>query len=247
MPKVNLRQLTVAVRFSTEGTGGAPCDHSRVRILVVEDEDSIADPLAEGLRREGFDVSRVGTGRDALAAPPTDLVLLDLRLPDVDGTEVCRELRARSDVPIIVVTARGEEVDRVVGLELGADDYVVKPFGFRELLARIRAVTRRARREPRADVRAAGRLEVDVRARRAVLDGEELPLTTKEFDLLALLAAEPGAVVARERILREVWQSEWFGPTKTLDVHVASLRRKLGDARWIETVRGVGHRLVPQP
>jgi two-component system, OmpR family, response regulator RegX3 len=150
-------------------------------------------------------------------------------------------------VPIIVVTARGEEVDRVVGLELGADDYVVKPFGFRELLARIRAVLRRTRRDLRTDVREIGRLEVDVRARRASLAGDELQLTTKEFDLLALLASDPGAVVSRERILREVWQSEWFGPTKTLDVHVASLRRKLADPRWIETVRGVGHRLVPQP
>ena len=124
----------------------APCDDRVVRILVVEDEDAIADPLAEGLRREGFEVSRVATGEAALAAPLPDLVLLDLRLPDADGTDVCRQLRAQSDVPIIVVTAKGEEVDRVVGLELGADDYVVKPFGVRELLARIRAVLRRTRR-----------------------------------------------------------------------------------------------------
>ena len=217
-----------------------------MKILLVEDEDSIADPLAEGLRREGFAVDRVATGEAALTADPADLVLLDLRLPDVDGTEVCRRLRAESDVPIIVVSARDEEVDRVVGLELGADDYVVKPFGFRELLARIRAVMRRARRDDDTVLRA-GDLEVDVRARRATLTGRELALTTKEFDLLALLASDPGVVVGRERVLREVWDTSWLGPTKTVDVHVATLRRKLGDPRWIETVRGVGHRLAPQP
>jgi DNA-binding response OmpR family regulator len=218
-----------------------------MRILLVEDEDAIAAPLAEGLRREGFAVSCVATGRDALAASPHDLVLLDLRLPDVDGTEVCRQLRARSDVPIIIVTAKGEEVDRVVGLELGADDYVVKPFGFRELLARIRAVLRRTQRQSGDGPLRAGSLVLDARARRASRSGVELELTTKEFDLLALLASEPGAVFGRDQILRDVWNTEWFGPTRTIDVHVASLRRKLGDPRWIETVRGVGLRLAPQP
>jgi DNA-binding response OmpR family regulator len=217
-----------------------------VRILVVEDEDEIAEPLVEGLRREGFEVTLASTGQAALDAPVPDLILLDLRLPDIDGIEVCRQIRTRSDVPIIVVSARGEEVDRVVGLELGADDYVVKPFGFRELLARIRAVMRRARAENDDDSLRAGSLEIDVRARRAVLAGRELPLTTKEFDLLAVLASDPGVVIGREQILREVWNTDWFGPTKTIDVHVASLRRKLGDPRWIETVRGVGLRLAPQ-
>jgi len=216
-------------------------------ILLVEDEDAIAGPLAAGLRREGFAVSRVATGRDALDAPPPDLVLLDLRLPDLDGIEVCRELRSRSRVPIIVVSARGEEVDRVVGLELGADDYVVKPFGFRELLARIRAVMRRAAGSSDEDVLRAGALEIDLRARRATLADRELALTTKELDLLALLASDAGAVVERERLLREVWKTEWFGPTKTVDVHVASLRKKLGDPGWIETVRGIGLRLAPRP
>ena len=165
----------------------------------------------------------------------------------MDGTEVCRRLRARSDVPIIVVTAKGEEVDRVVGLELGADDYIVKPFGFRELLARIRAVMRRARPgTDRAQIHV-GSLEIDVRARRATMGDDPLNLTTKEFDLLALLASEPGDVVSRQRILREVWDTEWFGPTKTVDVHVASLRKKLGDPGWIETVRGIGLRLVARP
>jgi two-component system response regulator RegX3 len=218
-----------------------------VDILLVEDEDSIAVPLAEGLRREGFQVSRVATGGEALEAPIPDLVLLDLRLPDLDGTEVCRHIRSQSDVPIIIVTAKGEEIDRVVGLELGADDYVVKPFGFRELLARIRAVMRRARPGSDGDAIRAGALEIDVRARRATLAGADLALTTKEFDLLALLAADPGTVVSRDRIMREVWNTDWFGPTKTVDVHVAVLRKKLGDPHWIETVRGVGLRLAPQP
>jgi DNA-binding response OmpR family regulator len=217
-----------------------------MNILLVEDEDAIAAPLAEGLRREGFDVERVATGTAALAAQLPDLVLLDLRLPDMDGTEVCQRLRARSEVPIIVVTAKGEEVDRVVGLELGADDYVVKPFGFRELLARIRAVLRRTQRGPSSYRLVAGSLEIDLRARRVVLGGHEVELTPKEFDLLALLASDPGAVVSREHLLREVWKTDWFGPTKTVDVHVASLRKKLGDPRWIETVRGVGLRLAPQ-
>ncbi len=218
-----------------------------MQILIVEDDDAIAKPLAAGLEREGFDVIRVSNGEDALGAALPDLVLLDLRLPGMDGTEVCRRLRARSDVPIIVVTAKGEEVDRVVGLELGADDYIVKPFGFRELLARIRAVMRRARPgTDRAQIHV-GSLEIDVRGRRATIGDDALNLTTKEFDLLALLASEPGDVVSRQRILREVWDTEWFGPTKTVDVHVASLRKKLGDPGWIETVRGIGLRLVARP
>ena len=223
-------------------------DNRGMRLLIVEDEDAIAIPLAEGLRREGFDITRAATGAEALAAPEVDLVLLDLRLPDMDGFEVCRQLRARSDVPIIMVTARGEEVDRVVGLELGADDYLVKPFGFRELLARIRAVSRRTGvREPGRDreLLVAGALEIDLRSRRALLRGEELALTPKEFDLLALLAREPGVVVDRQQILREVWNTTWYGGAKTIDVHVGALRRKLGDPAWIDTVRGVGLRLEP--
>jgi two-component system response regulator RegX3 len=214
-----------------------------VRVLIVEDEDAIAEPLAEGLRREGFDVARAATGADALAAPQADVVLLDLRLPDLDGLDVCRELRARSAVPIIVVTARGEEADRVVGLELGADDYVVKPFGLRELIARIRAVTRRSRGEREGAVVHIGDLEVDARARRASVAGRDLELTQKEFDLLAALARDPGAVLSRRRLLEDVWETSWYGSTKTIDVHVAALRRKLGDPAWIETVRGVGFRL----
>ena len=192
-----------------------------------------------GLRREGFDVVRAATGEEALAAAPPDIVLLDLRLPDMDGLEVCRELRARSAVPIIVVSARGEEVDRVIGLELGADDYVVKPFGIRELVARIRAVARRsaAPRTSRSEIDA-GRISIDLRGHRAMVDGSEVQLTGREFDLLTVLARNAGAVVDRERILREVWHTTWYGSSKTVDVHVAALRRKLGDPGLIETVRG---------
>jgi two-component system, OmpR family, response regulator RegX3 len=208
-----------------------------MKILLVEDDVGIAEPLAKGLEREGFEVIRAGNGRDALEAPAADVVILDLRLPDIDGYEVCRQLRARSQVPIIMVSARGEEVDRVIGLELGADDYIVKPFGFRELVARIRAVTRRTGVLRVAD------LELDRRSRRASRGGRELLLTPREFDLLALLMEEAGAALPRTRIMEEVWDSHWYGPSKTLDVHVASLRKKLGDPRWIETVRAVGFRL----
>lgn len=217
-----------------------------MRVLLVEDDQAIASPLVRGLEREGFAVDLAETGEAALAAihsaASTDVVLLDLGLPDIDGFDLCRALRAGSDVPIIVVTARGDEVDRVVGLELGADDYVVKPFGLRELVARIRAVARRA--VPRGDEPApADGIVVDQRTRRVILDGTEISLTPKEFDLLAFLARDPGAVCARQRILDEVWAPNWYGPTKTLDVHIASLRRKLGDPAWIETVRGVGYRM----
>ena len=216
-----------------------------MRVLLVEDDDAIAEPLAEGLGREGLEVERVSTGEGALEAGPVDLVLLDLGLPDRDGLEVCRQLRARSSVPVIVITARGEELDRVLGLELGADDYVVKPFGFRELMARIRAVTRRtagpaAAAAPTVRV---GEVEVDLRARRVAVAGSEVELTRKEFDLLALLISDPGALRTRQEILESVWDAHWYGPTKTLDVHVAALRKKLGDPGLIETVRGVGFRL----
>ena len=215
-----------------------------MHILVVEDEDAIAEPLVNGLRREGFDVSRAANGQEALDAPASDVVLLDLRLPDIDGLDVCRQLRERSRVPIIVVTARGEEADRVVGLELGADDYVVKPYGLRELIARIRAVSRRAASSgtPGEPLRV-GRLEVDERARTATLDDRELELTPKEFELLAALARDPGAAISRRRLLADVWETAWYGSAKTIDVHVAALRKKLGDPGWIETVRGVGFRL----
>jgi DNA-binding response OmpR family regulator len=221
-----------------------------VRVLLVEDDDTIAEPLSRGLEREGFEVERAATGAAALAAGPTDLVLLDLGLPDVDGYDVCRTMRSRSSVPIIVISARGEEVDRIVGLELGADDYLVKPFGFRELLARIRAVHRRtagSQQPPEERGLHAGALEIDRRTREVVCRGRHVELTPKEYDLLLFLASDPGAVHRRTDILEAVWDAHWYGPTKTLDVHVANLRRKLGDPAWIETVRGVGFRLHALP
>ncbi len=212
-----------------------------MRVLVVEDDTTIAEPLCAGLTREGFDVHRAATGEAALAAEPVDLVLLDLGLPDLDGRVVCRALRDRSEVPIIVVSARGDEIDRVMLLELGADDYVVKPFGFRELVARMRAVLRRtgADRTAAAEVIEVGALHIDRRTRAVTVDGRSLTLTPKEFDLLVHLGADQGAVSTREQIMNEVWDENWWGSTKTLDVHIASLRKKLG-ADWIETVRGVG-------
>ncbi|MGK2950202.1 MAG: response regulator transcription factor [Acidimicrobiales bacterium] len=221
-----------------------------MRVLLVEDDESIAQSLVAGLERERFEVQWVTTGTAALAVDDSqlDLVLLDLGLPDVDGLDVCRELRARSDVPIIVLTARDTETDRVVGLELGADDYLGKPFGFRELLARIRAVLRRrapAEATAPVEVLTSEAIRVDVRTHEVRVHDEPVELTPKEFDLLVHLMSDPGAVQPRQRILEEVWDRNWFGPTKTLDVHVASLRRKLGDPGLIETVRGIGFRVRP--
>ncbi|MGD9996525.1 MAG: response regulator transcription factor [Ilumatobacteraceae bacterium] len=223
-----------------------------MRLLVVEDDPSIAVPLRDGLVREGFEVDVAGTGAAALAAAPADLVLLDLGLPDLDGRVVCRELRSRSETPIIVVSARGEEIDRVMLLELGADDYVVKPFGFRELVARIRAVLRRtstgaSTTGSTSSTIVAGDLTIDQRARTVEFRSERIALTPREYDLLVYLAADPGAVKTREQLMHDVWDEHWWGSTKTLDVHVASLRHKL-DPDLIETVRSVGYRLsVPEP
>jgi DNA-binding response OmpR family regulator len=217
-----------------------------VQLLLVEDDPSISVPLAEGLIREGFDVIVAATGAAALAAPPCDIVLLDLGLPDLEGRVVCQRLRERSAVPIIVVSARGEEIDRVILLELGADDYVVKPFGFRELVARIRAVTRRTKTDDAAVPARAitvGDLVLDQRSRTVTLGGDTIALTPKEYDLLLCLAADPGAVRSREQLIHEVWDEHWWGSTKTLDVHVASLRKKLRP-EMIETVRSVGYRLT---
>ncbi|HEV3479746.1 MAG TPA: response regulator transcription factor [Gaiellaceae bacterium] len=223
-------------------------------ILLVEDEESITTPLVEALRREGFDAAVSATASDSLAAferAQPDLVLLDVMLPDGSGFDVCRELRARSRVPIIMLTARGEEADRVAGLELGADDYVVKPFSARELVARVRAVLRRTAeaRERRAEgVTEVGEVRLDPARRTVTFRGEELELSRKEFDLLRLLIDNAGSVVTRERLIDEVWDTNWFGSTKTLDVHVSGVRKKLGDdpndPRYIHTVRGVGFRFA---
>ncbi|HEX5741143.1 MAG TPA: response regulator transcription factor [Pilimelia sp.] len=230
-----------------------------MKVLLVEDDDSIADPLIDGLARYGISVRWVTTGAEALAAPRPDLVLLDLGLPDIDGIEVCRRIRRADDVPLIMLTARGDEADRVAGLELGADDYLPKPFSIRELVARMNAVARRTRPERAAPAPAAaappvaavparqviGDLVIDARLREVRLAGRPLTLAPKEYDLLVYLARDPGAVVDRRQILEAVWAPNFFGRGKTLDFHVASLRRKLGDPAWIETRRGVGFRLVP--
>ena len=218
-----------------------------MRVLLVEDDSSISEPLRDALERDGAEVQLLGEGAAAPeAALGVDVVLLDLGLPDMDGTEVCRRIRSISDVPVIVISARQEEGERVLLLEIGADDYLVKPFGVRELSARIRAVLRRSSESLMPECISAGALEVDLRSHRAAIEGRELELTPKEFDLLVLLAGEPGRVHARQDILETVWDPHWYGPTKTLDVHVASLRRKLGDPNWIETVRGVGYRFAVQ-
>jgi DNA-binding response OmpR family regulator len=223
------------------------------RLLLIEDEESIATPLVGALEREGFEVEHAATGQaglDAAARDPADLVLLDLMLPDMDGRDVCRALRSGSDVPVIMLTARGLETDRVVGLELGADDYVVKPFSVAELAARIRAVLRRGgdRAKPATEVLAVGDVELDRRTWTARKEGETLALARREFELLRLLLENAGEVVTRERLMREVWDTGWMGATKTLDVHVSTLRKKLGDdpgaPRYIHTVRGVGFRFA---
>jgi len=222
------------------------CHHAIMHILLVEDDVGIAEPLVEGLQRQGYDVTWVRTGREAITEDPHDLVLLDLGLPDLDGEMVASRIREASQVPIIVVTARSDEIDRVTLLDLGADDYIVKPFGFRELSARIRALMRRVSdRSVVADQEIqVGRLVIDHRTRTVLFDGEDVSLTPKEYDLLAFLASDPGAVLSRDEILRSVWDEHWWGSTKTLDVHIASLRRKLGAPDLIVTVRGVGYRLT---
>ena len=223
----------------------------RIRVLFVEDEASITEPFALTLEREGFAPEVVRTAAEALAAQsrsPADIVLLDLMLPDGDGRDLCRELRRRSDVPIIMLTARGTDADRIVGLELGADDYVVKPFSGGEVVARMRAVLRRGRGPVGRERWSVGPLRIDPGGRRAWLDDRELSLSRKEFDLLLELMRHPGQVVTRETLIDRVWDENWFGSTKTLDVHIGWLRRKLGDdpaaPRFIHTVRGVGFRFA---
>ncbi|MEU1912620.1 response regulator transcription factor [Streptomyces massasporeus] len=276
-----------------------------LRVLLIEDDETIAEPLMEGLGNFGLAVDHVATGTDGLRGPYNDVVLLDLGLPDMDGIDVCRGIRRVSDVPIVILSARGEEADRVLGLELGADDYLAKPFSVRELVARVRAVTRRTQRSQQAFPEAPGArsvpepppfepapapayeptpspayepapapayepapalsyeppataahdpapeaphdpgpLVVDRRTRQVWVGDAPVLLTPKEFDLLALLSEDPGAVYSRQQILDRVWDPHYDGPTKTLDVHVAALRRKLGHPAWIRTLRGVGFRLA---
>jgi two-component system response regulator RegX3 len=221
------------------------------RVLVVEDEEAISEPLGEHLEREGFEPAVAQTlegARALLQQTPPDIILLDVMLPDGDGRDLCREIRRTSDVPIIMLTARGEEVDKIVGLELGADDYVVKPFSAGELVARMRAIMRRGRGPARMGPITVGTLTLDPAARTVTKNDQPVELAAKEFDLLHLLMANAGQVCTRERIMDEVWDPHWFGPTKTLDVHVSWLRKKIEDdpsnPRLITTVRGVGFRFA---
>lgn len=222
------------------------------RILLVDDEENLRHTVGYALRQEGYDVLTAEVGEQAVGlfrASKPDAVILDLMLPGIDGLEVCRRIRRESDVPILMLTARDTEVDRIVGLEIGADDYLGKPFSTRELIARVRALVRRARRAPAPTVAervtVAG-LDVDVPRRRVLRNGEEVTLRPKEFDLLVLLMSNPGIVLTRERIMASVWGNEYGGETRTVDTHVKTLREALGDQaerpRWIETVRGVGYR-----
>lgn len=215
-------------------------------VLVVEDDPAVSTPLIEGLQRNGIETEHVAYATQVLAAAMNrniDVILLDLGLPDGDGLDVLRELRKATDIPVIIATARGDETDRIVGLELGADDYVVKPFSVRELAARVRAVSRRRRTESTLET---GRVIVDRVRHEVHVDGQLVDLTAKEFDLLAVLAEEPGRAVTRQELFSRVWDPVWIGTGKTLDVHVASLRKKIGDPELIETVRGVGYRLVQE-
>ncbi|ATH96254.1 response regulator transcription factor [Dermabacter jinjuensis] len=223
------------------------------RLLLVEDDSAIAEPLSRALDREGYSVVRASRGIDALTIAASedhiDFVILDLGLPDIDGLEVCRRLRKGGlEAPVLILTARADEVDAVVGLDAGADDYVTKPFRLGELQARIRALLRRTQvaEDTSSNVYDINGVSLDPSARRVYVDGEELSLSAKEFDLLAVLMREAGSVVTRDDLMREVWGAEWWGSTKTLDMHISWLRRKLGDdatsPKRITTIRGVGFR-----
>lgn len=226
------------------------------RILVVEDEESYRDPLTYQLTREGFEVIEAADGNSALAAydaEGADLVLLDLMLPGLSGTEVCRELRARGDVPVIMLTAKDSEIDKVVGLELGADDYVTKPYSYRELLARVRAVLRRRQPNESAEHDEDGVLEVgpvrmDVERHTVAVSGDTVALPLKEFDLLELLMRNAGRVLTRGQLIDRVWGADYVGDTKTLDVHVKRIRSKIepdpGTPKYLLTVRGLGYKLA---
>ncbi|MCK1798757.1 response regulator transcription factor [Streptomyces sp. XM4193] len=232
-----------------------------MRLLLVEDDTHVAAALTAVLGRHGYTVVHAGSGEEAMQAllpiagcTPFSVVLLDLGLPDQDGFEVCGRIRRHSSIPVIMVTARADVRSRIHGLNLGADDYVVKPYDTGELLARIHAVSRRhpvddlpeqpGEDRPGRGVLHFGTVAVDLDTRRVQVDGELVSLTRKEFDLLALLAGRPGVVCRREQIISEVWQTSWEGTGRTLEVHVASLRSKLGLPHLIETVRGVGYRLI---
>ena len=219
------------------------------KVLIVDDEPHIMELGKLYLEREGFQVEGVGTGREAIAKQATgkpDLIILDLMLPDIDGFEVCKQIRAKSDVPILMLTARKEDVDKIVGLELGADDYFTKPFNPRELVARVKAILRRYQSGPKADKTIEiGKMRIDLSRHEVTVDGKPVSLRTKEFALLAAFARNPGVVFSREKLLDMVWGFDYYGETRTVDVHVNHLRDKLaGSGAAIETLRGTGYKMT---
>ena len=234
-----------ALSSDRNGTMGVVPDQKGT-IVVVDDEPNIADLVDLYLARERFRVLKTGTGEAGLQAVKDHrprLVVLDVGLPDVDGLEVCKRLRATSQIPVIFLTARDSEVDRVLGLELGGDDYLTKPFSPAELVARVKAVLRRVDGGPAAEVMQAGEVAIDAGRREVRVAGEPVEFTTKEFDLLRYLAERPGLALSRQQILDGVWGYDWYGDARTVDVHIAQVRKKLGDTVEITTVRGVGYRL----
>jgi DNA-binding response OmpR family regulator len=241
--------VTVAAERSAADSGGEPGAPSRGLIMLVEDDESIGRLVTSYLGREGWRVQWLRSGEEALrelAHGLCRLVVLDLGLCGIDGFEVCRRIRRTSAVPIVMLTARDEEADRVAGLELGADDYVPKPFSPRELAARIKAVLRRGAGDPPEDVLGAAGVELRKSMREVTVGDDEVELTTKEFDLLACFLEHPAIVLSRDRLLDVVWGIAYPGGTRTVDVHVAQLRRKLGRPELIRTVRGAGYKLVPR-
>jgi len=221
------------------------------KILVVDDEPHIIELTKLYLEREGYQVEGVGTGQDALSRLNSfnpDLIILDLMLPDIDGFEVCRQIRAKSDVPILMLTARKEDIDKIVGLELGADDYSTKPFNPRELVARVKAILRRYKGGLKSgDTVEVGDIRIDLSRHEVTVDGQPVKLRTKEFALLSTLAQNPGVVLSREKLLDLVWGYDYYGETRTVDVHVNHLREKIaGSSTQIETIRGMGYRMTTE-
>lgn len=215
-----------------------------MHILIIEDDRSISDPLATGLNRDGYQTTVAESASAAIQnISQKDLIILDLGLPDMDGIELLKQIRRMSDIPIIIATARGDEMDRIIGLELGADDYVVKPFSLRELITRVKVISKRRSSSSSITTK---HVVLDRSRREVKVDGKLIELSTKEFEVLSILVEEPGRVVPRQEFFSRIWDTNWFGSGKTLDVHINWLRKKLGNSEFIETVRGIGYRFVDE-